>query len=92
MKDEIDIDKNFDEAVNLAGSTTKKLPPDIRLALYARYKHATQRNHIVPFEKLADNDLRGAFKYNAMIQIKSLTVTEAKMEYIELVDLHIREA
>jgi len=89
--DKKEINRAFNEAVLLASNTTKQLPPDIRLALYARYKHATQHNHIVPFEKLADNDLRGAFKYNAMIQIKSLSITEAKLEYIELVNMHIRD-
>ena len=89
VKDKKEINRAFDNAVLLASNTSKLLPSDIRLALYARYKHATQHNHIVPYEKLADNDLRAAFKYNAMIQIKSLSVTEAKLEYIELVNKHI---
>ncbi|HEA30789.1 MAG TPA: acyl-CoA-binding protein [Leeuwenhoekiella sp.] len=85
------MNRAFDEAVRLASNTAKKLPPDIRLALYARYKHATQRNHIVAFDQLADNDLRGAFKYNAMIQVRGLSITEAKVEYIDLVNMHIRD-
>ena len=91
MKDNKDINKAFDEAVQQATNTSKKLPPDIRLALYARFKHATHRNHIVPFEKLADNDLRGAFKYNAMIQVRGLSIDEAKLEYIELVNQYIKD-
>ncbi len=59
------------------------------LSLYAHYKQATQRNHIIPYEKLADNDLRGAFKYNAMIQLKELTTLEAKEGYIKLVETYI---
>ncbi|WP_031425831.1 acyl-CoA-binding protein [Flavimarina sp. Hel_I_48] len=91
VKHNKNIEAAFDEAVALATNTSKKLPPDIRLALYARYKHATRRNHVVSFDQLADNDLRGAFKYNAMIQVKNLTITEAKTEYIELVNLHIKD-
>lgn len=91
VQDKKEINKRFDEAVVLASNTSKRLPSDIRLALYARYKHATQHHNIVPFERLADNDLRAAFKYNAMIQIKNLSITEAKLEYIELVNLHIRD-
>lgn len=91
VKDKKEINRAFDEAVLLSSTTSKRLPPDIRLALYARYKHATQHNLIMPYDKLADNDLRAAFKYNAMIQIKSLSITEAKSEYIELVNIHIRD-
>ena len=39
--------------------------------------------------QMKENDLRSAFKYNALIQIKGLSATEAKKEYIKLVAQHI---
>lgn len=72
-----------------ASQTERQLPPDIMLSLYAYYKHATQSSHVVPYTKLAENDLRGAFKYNAMMQVKGLTILEAKQEYIRLVEEYI---
>ena len=83
------IEKDFKGAVLAASETDRKLPPDILLSLYAHYKHATQRNHIIPYEKIAENDLRSAFKYNAMIQVRGLTTLEAKKAYIELVNTYI---
>lgn len=81
---EKDLDKQFQEAVDIASSMTQaSLPQDVQLRLYAFYKHAT-------FDKskftVSDNsDLRNAFKTNAWIQISHLTQEEAKQQYIELI-------
>lgn len=81
---EKDLDKQFQEAVDIASSMTQaSLPQDVQLRLYAFYKHAT-------FDKskftVSDNsDLRNAFKTNAWIQISHLTQDEAKQQYIELI-------
>ena len=86
---EIETEENFQKAVLAASETDRQLPPDILLSLYAHYKQATHNNHVIPYEKLAENDLRGAFKYNAMIQVRGLTTFEAKQEYIKLVNEYI---
>lgn len=81
----------FSDAVAVARDAQQPLPPDIKLMLYAYYKQATQENHIVPFHLLAENDLRGAFKYNAMIQVKGLSINEAMKAYIELVNEYLKK-
>jgi len=81
---EEDIDKRFQEAVEIASSMTQaSLPQDVQLRLYAFYKQATfdKSNFIV-----SDNsDLRNAFKTNAWIQISHLTQDEAKKKYTKLI-------
>ncbi len=90
MKDNL-LNKAFEEAVLKASETKKPLPPDIMLLLYAYYKQATKENHIIPFEEIEENDLRRAFKYNAMIQVKGLSIQKAKEEYINIVNKYIAE-
>lgn len=81
---EEDIEKRFQEAVEIASFMTQaSLPQDVQLRLYAFYKQAT-------FDKsnftVTDNsDLRNAFKTNAWIQISHLTQDEAKKKYIKLI-------
>lgn len=81
---EEDLDKRFQEAVEIASFMTQaSLPQDVQLRLYAYYKQAT-------FDKtkftISDNsDLRNAFKTNAWIQISHFTQEEAKQEYIKLI-------
>ncbi|REH01075.1 acyl-CoA-binding protein [Flavobacterium aquicola] len=81
---EKDLDKQFQEAVEIASFMTQaSLPQDVQLRLYAFYKQATfdKTNFIV-----TDNsDLRNAFKTNAWIQISHLTQDEAKEKYIKLI-------
>tara|TARA_Y100000815_G_scaffold57598_1_gene46629 strand:- start:8 stop:286 length:279 start_codon:yes stop_codon:yes gene_type:complete len=88
-KEKENLNAAFKEAAIKARSTDKRLAPDIMLLLYAYYKKATQENHIVPFENLEENDLKGAFKYNAMIQLRGVSPEKAKEEYIDLVNKYI---
>lgn len=82
---EKDIDIEFQEAVQIASTMTQaSLPQDVQLRLYAFYKQATfgTLNY-----NLSENfDLRNAFKTNAWIQISHLTVEEAKVHYIEIIN------
>jgi len=80
---EKDLDKQFQEAVEIASFMTQaSLPQDVQLRLYAFYKHATfDRTKFV----MDNSDLRNAFKTNAWIQISHLTQDEAKQQYIELI-------
>jgi len=78
------LDKQFQEAVEIASSMTQaSLPQDMQLRLYAFYKHATFDKS--KFSVTDNSDLRNAFKTNAWIQISHLTQDEAKQQYIELI-------
>ena len=85
-----DLDKRFQEAVEIASQMTQaSLPQDVQLRLYAFYKQATfgTLNY-----NLSDNfDLRNAFKTNAWIQISHLTIEEAKEHYIEIINSLIQK-
>ncbi|WP_268847278.1 acyl-CoA-binding protein [Flavobacterium aestivum] len=81
---EKDLDKKFQEAVEIALNMTQaSLPQDVQLRLYAFYKHATFDR--TKFSISENSDLRNAFKTNAWIQISHLTQDEAKEQYIELI-------
>lgn len=79
-----DLDKRFDEAVEIASHMSQAdLPQDVQLRLYAYYKQATIG---MPATNYSTNfDLRNAFKTNAWMQISHLTADEAKEQYIEMI-------
>ncbi|MGB5943811.1 MAG: acyl-CoA-binding protein [Leeuwenhoekiella sp.] len=83
------LDLEFEAAFKAASETNRKLPADVLLKLYAYYKHATKRNMPPDYSRVAENDLRSAFKYNALAQIQGMSSKEAKMAYIKLVERHI---
>lgn len=80
----------FLRAYEMASNTTQQFPPDVLLHFYALYKRATEKNgfYIPPTHQ---GDLRGAFKINALVQVKDLDKSEARERYIELVEQHIGE-
>ena len=81
MKQE-ELDILFQEAVERVNAHTEPFPADTLLKLYAYYKKAT--NDIgKPKSKV---EIINAFKTNALIQAKDLTVNDAKKNYIELVN------
>lgn len=83
------IDIAFKEAYQKASRTNQKFPPDIMLLFYAYYKQATETSGI--YTPSGDRDVRSAFKLNALLQVKGLSVLEAKQRYIELVNQHITD-
>ena len=85
MDKELDI--AFKKACDVALSTERKLPPDIRLRFYAYYKQATRGNNYM--EPSGDHELRSAFKLHAWFQLSNLTEDEAKLEYINLVKKYL---
>jgi diazepam-binding inhibitor (GABA receptor modulating acyl-CoA-binding protein) len=82
-----EIDREFLKAYEKASTTDKKFPPDIMLKFYAYYKQATEQEGI--YTPSGDNDVRSAFKLNALLQVKGISVLEAKKKYIELVNQYI---
>jgi acyl-CoA-binding protein len=79
-----DLDRRFDEAVALASDMTQaSLPQDVQLRLYAYYKQATQGN--VELNQTSTFHLRDAFKTNAWMQIKHISIEDAKKQYISII-------
>lgn len=79
-----DLDIQFKEAYIQASRVSQEdLAPDVMLKLYALYKQATLGDN--PF-KNNETDVRSGFKLNAWIQLRGMTTTMAKKEYIELVN------
>jgi acyl-CoA-binding protein len=82
--DQLDIE--FKNAFKKASSEEQSMvPPDLQLHLYAYYKRAIDEPY-VSNRSFESNDLRSAFKMNALIQVQSLTKAEAKKRYIEIIE------
>lgn len=80
-----DLDIRFDEAVQFASEMTQaSLPQDVQLRLYAFYKQATFGT-LEP-KQSSTYHLRDAFKTNAWMQISHLSSSEAKEQYIEIIN------
>ena len=80
-----DLDQKFNEAVKKASRMTQaSLPQDVQLRLYSYYKQAT--SGIASPNYNSSHDLRNAFKMNAWMQIRHLSIDEAKELYIEAIN------
>ncbi len=88
---EQEINAAFRIAVDRANSTKLQLPSDVMLYFYAYYKQATQTEEFYKPAPEGTNDLRNAFKLNALFQVKNLTPLEAKLEYMRLVEQYITD-
>jgi acyl-CoA-binding protein len=81
MKTKLDIE--FEKAFEKASGMTEKLPQDVMLKFYAYYKQATSGDN---FTFNSNFGVRNAFKFNAWMQLKGISVEDAKKKYIELVN------
>ncbi len=85
-----DLDTRFDEAVAIASEMTQSsLPQDVQLRLYAFYKQATQGN--LELNQTTSYHLRDAFKTNAWMQIKHISIEEAKEAYITIIQSLVKK-
>ena len=82
-----DLDIQFKKAYVKASCLKEKLPPDVMLKLYAYYKQAVKGDQ---FTFNNNQDLRNAFKFNAWIQLQGMNESQAKQEYIKLVNSIIK--
>ncbi|WP_298794695.1 acyl-CoA-binding domain-containing protein [uncultured Allomuricauda sp.] len=82
-----ELNIQFKEAVAFVNSYTEPMPADLLLKLYAYFKIAN-KNFDNPGSK---TPLINAFKANALIQAKSISVEEAMRMYIQIVDTEIRK-
>lgn len=81
-----ELDIAFEEAFQKASQEEQSLvPPDLQLHLYAYYKRAIDEPY-VSNRSFESNDLRSAFKMNALIQVQNISRSEAKRRYIEMVE------
>ena len=88
-----DLDILFDEAFDNANKIEKEsVAPNMQLVLYGLYKHATSTRPSLNIEASQDaNDLKNAFKMNAWMQVNSLSIDEAKEQYIEHINKLLKE-
>lgn len=77
-----DLDIQFQNAVNSINKHTEPFPADVLLRLYAYYKRATNDED----RPSGGKPLIDAFKTNALLQARHLTVDEAKQLYIDTVN------
>lgn len=78
------LDSRFQKAYAISSNMTEKLPPDTMLKLYAYYKQATQYSAIK--NPSGDDEVRNAFKLNALLQANNISEKKAKELYIALVE------
>lgn len=85
------LHKRFLKAFDAANSMDNiHIPIDVRLQFYAYYKQATTNNSM--FYSSNDPDqVRNAFKMNAMLQVRNMPIDEAKLAYIKLVNDTIKK-
>ena len=92
-----DLDTLFDEAFENANLIPKEsVPQNVQLVLYGLYKHATSArnnsgNSSGYHQDETGEDLRNAFKLNALMQVKNLTIDEAKQNYIDIINDLMKE-
>ncbi len=88
---EKDLNTLFDEAfANAQLVPQDSVPQDMQLVLYGLYKQATSESTNQVYVQ-NPQDLKNAFKYNAWMQLKHVTVEEAKIQYIDIINKLMKE-
>ena len=88
---EKDLNILFDQAfANAQLIPQDSVPQDMQLVLYGLYKQATSQSTNQVYVQ-NPQDLRNAFKYNAWMQQKHVTLEDAKMQYIEIINQLLKE-
>ncbi len=86
-----DLNTLFEEAfANAQLIPQESVPQDMQLVLYGLYKQASSEN-ANQMQYQNPQDLINAFKLNAWMQVKHLTVDEAKVKYIEIINILLKE-
>jgi len=80
-----ELKAKFREALERANRQEQsEVPPDVQLHLYAYYKRAI--DEVSQSLSVEHNDLRSAFKMNALFQVQQLSKPEAMRRYIAIID------
>lgn len=85
MNNSLDI-KFKDAYVAISKLSQEEFAPDVMLKLYAYYKQATYGDNNPAYIETNELDLRNGFKLNAWIQLRGMSIEEAKKEYINIVN------
>lgn len=88
MDDDKELHRKFLKAVEEANAYPKKLPVDVKLKFYAFYKQATENTGL--YRPSDSDEIRNAFKLNALFQVGKFTKEEAKEKYIDLVSKYLK--
>ena len=83
------LDIQFQEAYKtISGLSQDQFAPDVMLKLYAYYKQATYGANNPEFMDASENeiDIRNGFKLNAWVQLRGMSIEDAKKEYIKIVN------
>lgn len=81
------IDIQFQKAYKIVSSMSQdQFAPDVMLKLYAYYKQATYGDNNPEYLEENELDLRNGFKLNAWVQLRGMSVENAKKEYIKIVN------
>lgn len=81
------LKERFRAAVDYVNNYEQPLPADLLLKLYAYYKIAN-KNSDNPNSK---TPLINAFKANALIQARNISIKRAMKNYIELVEVELKK-
>ena len=85
-----DLDILFEEAFENAQLIPQEsVPQDMQLILYGLYKQASSGKTSVHVQN--PQDLINAFKLNAWMQVKHLSIDEAKQQYIDIINQLMKE-
>jgi len=86
-----ELENLFEEAFENAQLVSQEtVPQNLQLILYGLYKQATSGN-INKNHDQNPQDIRNAFKLNAWMQVKHLTIEEAMEEYIAIINNLMKE-
>jgi acyl-CoA-binding protein len=83
------LDIQFQEAYKtISGLSQDQFAPDVMLKLYAYYKQATYGDNNPDFMDSTEDeiDIRNGFKLNAWVQLRGMSIEDAKKEYIKIVN------
>ena len=87
---EKELDILFDEAFENAQLIPQdSVPQNMQLVLYGLYKQATSGTTSQHLQN--PQDLINAFKLNAWMQVKHLSIEDAKQQYIDIINQLMKE-
>ncbi len=85
--DQNTLDIEFKKAYETISKLSQdQFAPDIMLKLYAYYKQATYGDNNPDYVESDELNLRNGFKLNAWVQLRGMSVENAKKEYIKIVN------
>lgn len=86
------LEELFQEAIENANLIPKEsVPTDLQLILYAYFKHSQSERNFSTNSGYEPNDLKNAFKINALMQVRQMSIDDAKRKYIEIINKLLKD-